>query len=130
MCNQDQNQAIQDLLKEIDSMDQIIHTEKIQFVDQSTLTEAVYLPAAPEGVPQCSNNTPQHSNPGNDGFDNCPIHGDRLVKNTSPKGFTYLRCPHFDKCCNKACAIITGVDDSFSYLETVSRSLYPEIRIL
>ena len=130
MCNQDQNQAIQDLSKEIDSMDQTTHTQKIQFVDQSTQTDPVYLPAASEGVPHCSNNTPQYSNQGNGAFDSYPIHGDRLEKKTSPKSFTYLRCPHFDKCYNKACGVITGVDYSFSYLETVSRSLYPELRFL
>ena len=120
----EQDQAIQNLMNEIDSLDQITQTENlIQFVDQAVQTDPMHLPAAPEGVAHCSNQLP-------DIRDNCPIHGTRLRKNTSPKGFTYLRCPHFDQRNNKSCGIMTGIDDSVYYLETVSRSLHPEIRFL
>ena len=120
----EQDQAIQNLMNEIDSLDQITQTEnQIQFVDQAVQTDPMHLPAAPEGVAHCSNQLP-------DIRDNCPIHGTRLRKNTSPKGFTYLRCPHFDQRSNKSCGIMTGMDDSVYYLETVSRSLHPEIRFL
>ena len=120
----EQDQAIQNLMNEIDSLDQITQTEtQIQFVDQAVQTDPMHLPAAPEGVAHCSNQLP-------DIRDNCPIHGIRLMKNTSPKGFSYLRCPHFDQRCNKSCGIMTGIDDSVYYLETVSRSLHPEIRFL
>ena len=59
----------------------------------------------------------------------CPIHGDLMVEQTSPKGFNYFRCPHFNSFSIKNCGMMVSTLDLPWYLETVTRTLHPQIRI-
>ena len=103
--SREQENAIQELLKEINSMDQTMQTEnqEIRWMDQATQTEecafsSPSVPVANEGpmVRREANGMVRYPD-GTAQFNGCcPIHGDKLVDKTSPKGFHYFRYPHFD----------------------------------